>query len=162
MQVRVTEVKSDKSIAAKIEKASGKDMPLKKDGWQFSWKSLYKTEGADFYKLTLVGDSSKLQGVVMLTLMNDEMLFMNTIEVASHNFGRNGKYDKVVGCLIAFACLQSIELGRGNYEGYLTFESKTVLIPYYEKKYGARLALGQRMFIEPETGERLISQYLTQ
>ena len=50
MQVRVTEVKSDKSIAAKIEKASGKDMPLKKDGWQFSWKSLYKTEGADFYK----------------------------------------------------------------------------------------------------------------
>ena len=92
--------------------------------------------------------------------MNDEMLYMNTIEVAPHNYGSNGKYENVAGCLIAFGCLKSFELGKNHYEGYLTFESKTELIQFYQKKYGASIAAGQRMFINPKAGLNLIEKYL--
>jgi len=42
----------------------------------------------------------------------------------------------------------------------LTFVSKTNLINWYAEKYGAKLALGQRMFIDWENGEKLIEKYL--
>lgn len=88
------------------------------------------------------------------------MLYLNNIEVASHNLGLKGKYENVAGCLIAYACLKSFELGKNAYEGYLTFESKTELISLYQNRYRATLAMGQRMFIEPEMGLKLIDKYL--
>ena len=42
----------------------------------------------------------------------------------------------------------------------MTLESKTNLIPLYQNKYGATLAMGQRMFIDPDTGLELIDKYL--
>ena len=135
-------------------------MPVKKDGWQFTWRTLYKTEGAEFYKLSLLSESTKVEGILMLSVMYDEMLYMNNIEIAPHNLGSNGKFDNVAGCLIAYGCLKSFEMGKNTYKGYLTFESKTKLIPLYQKKYGATLAVGQRMFIEPDVGLELIEKYL--
>jgi len=160
MEVKILAAKSGKKIDAIIESAKLKDMPIKKNGWQFTWRTLYKTEGAEFYKLSLINNSSQIEGVIMLSIMYDEMVYMNNIEIAPQNLGSNGKYDKVAGCLIAYGCLKSFELGKNNYKGYLTFESKTELIPLYQKKYGATLAMGQRMFIEPEVGLQLIEQYL--
>ncbi|HKK76725.1 MAG TPA: hypothetical protein VJ953_16735 [Saprospiraceae bacterium] len=61
-------------------------MPDKKGGWQFTWKKLGKTEGADFYKLTRVASTDTIEGMLMLTLLNEEMLYMNNIEVAPHNY----------------------------------------------------------------------------
>lgn len=118
-------------------------------------------EGAKLYKLVLEDDLT-LQGMLMLTLVNDEMLYMNNIEVAPQNYGSQGKYDKVAGCLIAFACLKSFEMGKDYYKGYLTFQSKTDLITFYQKKYGAVIAGGHRMFIEPNVGTQLIEEYLNQ
>ncbi len=160
MTIHIIEVKTQKEVKAKIEKAVMKDMPMKKDDWQFNWKSLFKTEGAEFYKLTTDEDPYTIQGMIMFSLMNDEMLYMNNIEIAPHNFGSKGKFDKVAACLIAFGCLKSFELGQNDYKGYATFESKTKLIPLYQQKYGATLAMGQRMFIEPKVGLQLIEEYL--
>lgn len=159
MKVELIEVETGKKISALIERATWKDMPTKKNGWQFTWRTLFKTEGADFYKLILESDGT-IQGFLMLSLMNDEMLYMNNIEVALHNYGSEGKYDKVAGCLIAYGCLKSFEEGKEYYQGYLTFQSKTKLISFYEEKYGATLAMGQRMFIEPKMGINLIEKYL--
>lgn len=161
MKVQVIDTFNDKKVNASIEKATRKDMPLKKNGWQFTWRTLYKTEGAVFYKLTLE-DDEVIQGMLMLSLMNGEMLYMNNVEIAPHNYGSKGKYENVAGCLIAYGCLKSFELGQNYYKGYLTFQSKTKLIPLYEKKYGAILAMGQRMFIEPKAGLKLIDKYLHQ
>lgn len=160
MKVKILEVKSRRKIDASIEKARATDMPIKKNGWQFTWRTLYKTEGAEFYKLSLIKDSSTIEGIIMLSVMYDEMLYMNNIEIAPHNLGSDGQYDYVAGCLIAYGCLKSFELGKSTYTGYLTFESKTALIPLYQRKYGATLAMGQRMFIAPEIGLELIEKYL--
>jgi hypothetical protein len=43
----------------------------------------------------------------MLTLQSEEMIYLNNIEVAPHNYGSNGKYDHVAGCLISFAALRN-------------------------------------------------------
>ena len=160
MELQIIEVKSNKKVDAEINEALSKEMPTKKSGWQFSWKSLFKTEGATFYKLTLKDDLDKIQGILMLSIMYEEMLYMNNIEIAPHNIGSKGKFDNVAGSLIAYGCLKSFELGKNTYKGYLTFESKTKLIPLYEKKYGAARTMGQRMFIDPEHGLKLIDKFL--
>lgn len=161
MKVEILEVGTQKIINAEIIKATKKDVPLRKDGWQFTWRSLFKTEGADFYKIFQKNPIS-IEGILMLSMMNENMLYMNNIEIAPHNLGKDGRYDNVAGCLIAYGCLKSFELGQEGYKGYLTFESKTKLIPLYQEKYGATLTMGHRMYIDPDTGISLIKKYLNQ
>lgn len=88
------------------------------------------------------------------------MLIMDLVEIAPHNIGRkNKRYDYVAGCLIAFACRESFKL-ESSYKGFLAFESKTRLINWYKENYYAQVAMGQKMFIEPIDGKKLIATYL--
>ena len=160
MNVQILAIATNEKVSAKIEKAELSCMPARKNGWQFTWKFLFKTEGSTIYKLTLEESPGTIEGLLMLSLMNEEMLYMNNIEVAPHNLGKQAEFDYVAGCLIAFACWKSFESGQAPYTGYLTFESKSALIPLYRENYGAILAKGNRMFIPPENGLKLIDQYL--
>ncbi len=84
------------------------------------------------------------------------MLIMDLVEIAPQNVGqKNKRYDYVAGCLIAFACRESFKL-TSNYQGFLTFESKTKLMAWYKTHYYAQVAMGQKMFIEPAGGHNLI------
>lgn len=161
MKILLQEVESGASIEAVITKANQKDLPVKKDGWQFTWRKLGKVEGADLYKLTTVDSPDQIEGILMLTLINEEMLYMNNVEVAPHNYGSKGKYENVTGGLITFACYKSFELGKKHYLGYLSFDTKTKLIELYEKKYGATFAMGQKMFFDPSAGRHLMKKYLS-
>ena len=113
------------------------------------------------YKLITVDNPERLEGVLMLTLIDEEMLFMNNIEVSPGNYGSEGKYKNVAGGLIAYACYKSFELGKQHYLGYLTFDSKTKLIELYQNKYGATFAMGQKMFFDPQAGKALMRKYLS-
>jgi hypothetical protein len=57
---------------------------------------------------------------------------------------------------LAFACKISNERG---YEGYVAFDSKTVLIEHYKQTLGATHLIRQRMFVDPVAAERLILRY---
>jgi len=160
MKVKILEKSTSIEKLAEINLITKKELPLKKDGWNFNWRQLSKIEGSSIYKIALDETSNKIEGVVMLTLYNDEMLFMNNIEVAPHNLGKGKKYDNVAGCLIAFACKESFKRGKGNYQGFLTFDSKTELIELYHHKYGATLAMGNKMFFDSEVGKKLMEKYL--
>jgi len=144
-------------VGSEIIPAGTKAIPLKKDGWNFNWRQLTK-EGKVFVLRTL--DSvEQIQGALCLKIVH-EMLVMEALELAPHNIGQKDKrYDYVAGCLIAFACRESFKI-KGDYKGFLTFVSKTNLIKWYSEKYGAELALGQRMFIDWENTEILIDKYL--
>lgn len=96
----------------------------------------------------------------MFSIYFGEMVYMNNLETAPENIGKNKKYERVAGSLIAFGCKFSLEYGKGDYHGYLTFESKTKLIPLYKEKYGAIHVGGLKMYIDPIQGERLILEYL--
>ena len=161
MKILLHEVNSGELIEGLISKASKKDLPARKDGWQFTWKKLGKVEGAEFYKLTTIRNPENIEGMLMLTLMNEEMLYMNNIEVAPHNYGSSGKFSNVAGGLLAFACYKSFDQGKNSYLGYLSFDSKTQLIELYQDKYGATFAMGQKMYFDPEAGKELMKKYLS-
>jgi hypothetical protein len=73
----------------------------------------------------------------------------------------------VAGCLIAFACRQSMKLGENHHKGWLTFdvqeeskEDEIKLMAMYSKKYKAVKFDETTMLISPENGELLIEEYL--
>ena len=109
MKVKILEKSTEIEKIAEIQLLEKKEIPLKKDGWNFNWRQLFKVEGSRIYKIALEETPNKIEGVLMLTLFNDEMLFMNNIEVAPHNLGKGKKYNNVAGCLLAFACKESFE-----------------------------------------------------
>jgi len=84
---------------------------------------------------------------------------MDLIEIAPHNIGKGKRYERVAECLIAFARRESFEM-EGDYKEYLTLVSKTNLNKWYSIKYGAKQAIGQKIYIDPEKGLELIEQYL--
>ena len=146
-------------VKCEIVPINKKRIPLKKEGWKFNWRLLSKAEKGQIYILKTLDSPDRVEGALILRFEYD-MLIMDVLELASHNIGqKNKRYDYVAGCLIAFACRESFKI-EGNYKGFLTFVSKTNLIEWYTKKYGAVLALGQRMFIDWENGEKLIEEYL--
>jgi len=160
MKVILYDATTGEATEALILAAKKGDMPAKKNSWQFTWKKLAKVEGAQLFKIVTADDQSEIEGVLMLTLISEEMLYLNNIEVAPHNYGSEGKYRNVAGSLLAFACYQSFELGRNHYIGFLSFESKTQLIALYQNKYGATCAMGQKMFFDPTAGRKLMKKCL--
>lgn len=155
----IKDVESGKKFEAKIRVAEVKDLPLKKDGWSFNWKTASKIPNSIIYVLTITDEKHTIQGALQL-INEDEMMAMELLEVHPQNLGTaNKKYDRVAGCLIAFSCSESFR-NEGSYHGFLTFKSKTALIDIYKSKYGASQTIGSRMYIDPEQGIRLIKQYL--
>ncbi len=144
-------------VKSEIVVPYAKTLSLKKDGRKFNWRQLSKD--GKIYVLRTVDSPENIEGALCLKIEHD-MLIMDALELAPYNIGRtNKRYDYVAGCLIAFACRESFKIA-GDYKGFLTFVSKTNLIKWYSEKYGAELALGQRMFIDWENGEKLIEKYL--
>lgn len=84
---------------------------------------------------------------------------MELIELAPFNIGLKREYKNVAGCLIAYACKESLKLETA-YKGYLTFVSKSTLVEWYKTKYYATQTIGTRMYIDPLSGEKLIETYL--
>ncbi len=160
MKVKLTESLTAKEIDAEISLIKSKELPLKKNGWKFNWRVLFKIEGAIVYKLATRKEPNKIEGLLMITIYNEEMVFMNNLEIAPHNYGSKGLYKDVAGCLIAYACLESFEKGIDPYNGFLSFDSKTELIELYQKKYGAKIANRHKMYFDPEVGKSLMKKYL--
>lgn len=160
MEIALIEKSTGAKKIAIIKLIKKEELPLKKNGWNFNWKTLFKIEGSELFKVSLQDTPNQIEGIVMLTLLNDEMLFMNNIEIAPHNIGNNKKYTNAAGILLAFACKQSFEKGKGNYRGFLPFDSKTELVDLYCKKHGASLAMGHKLFFHPEAGKILMEKHL--
>jgi len=157
--VYILDVINDQLVKAEIVVPEPNEIPLKKHGWNFNWRELSKENNSRTFILKTIGLNPTVEGAVQLKIEN-EMLIMNTLEIAPYNIGqKNKKYDYVAGCLIAFACKESFKL-KSAYKGFLTFMAKTSLMKWYSKKYGASVGLGQRMFIDSVNGLKLIKEYL--
>ena len=155
----ILEVKTGVLQEAEIVKATNSNLPLKKDGWNFNWRTVFKQPNSEVFILQLRNDEHKtVQGALQL-VSHSGMISMDLIEVHPNNLGKSKSFDLVAGCLIAFGCRESFKL-ENEYQGYLTFESKTLLIEVYKEKYGATQTFKNKMYISPEQGIKLISKYL--
>ena len=157
--MHILDRKTNKLEEAEVRAAKSNELPLKKDGWSFNWKLAAKLENSQIYVLTTLSNRQQIQGALQLQTY-EGMVVMELLEVHPENRGsKNKKYDYVAGCLIAFACSEAF-LNEGNYHGFLTFRSKTELIEMYKNKYGASQTIGNRMYIDPDQGMKLMNQYL--
>jgi len=130
----------------------------KKNGWRFNWVEEYKNPERTVFKLVIVNNIDVIQGLISLT-PEDDNVFMNLIETAPFNFGKNKMYEGVPGNLVAFACRQSFSRGT---DGYVSFRSKTKLINHYTETLGAVHYGGHLMIINTEAALKLIEKYFAQ
>ncbi len=105
----------------------------KNRGWNFNWKGELKKEGVIVYKLVILGNENIIQGLISLE-DRDDHVFVNIIENAPFNIGKNKVYEGVPGNLLAYECRLSWD--NGNL-GLVSFVSKSKLVDHYEKSLGA-------------------------
>ncbi|MEP6926432.1 MAG: hypothetical protein ABI834_02295 [Ginsengibacter sp.] len=128
---------------------------IKKTEWIFNWQTELKDNSKQIFKLTTVNNPAIIHGLLILTDKGDH-IFMDLIESAKFNKGKNKLYRGVAGNLVAFACKRAFEL---NYNGVVSFIAKTQLIKHYEQTLGAKLFVGNRMFIDTKEALILVTQY---
>ncbi|MBK8623134.1 MAG: hypothetical protein IPN79_15590 [Saprospiraceae bacterium] len=148
---------SGDSLPTHIIEVTLQDLKLvtKSRGWNFNWKGELKKEGTKVYKLTVVKNNEIIQGLISLEDKGDH-IFVNLIENAPFNIGRQKLYEGIPGNLFAFACKLSWDNGN---QGFVSFISKTKLMEHYHKTLGAVNVFDQRMVIEPKEALKLIKKY---
>lgn len=142
-------------------------LPSLTDGWRFNFRKHAKKTGFEKYVLVCKETPETIEGCLIFEMREKIEPYMAYIEIAPHNKGENRKFDKVAGCLIAFACRLSFIHGKEDYKGWLAFDvlekdkkDEIRLMALYCQKYGA-LKFGQStMLISPAAGEVLIRQFL--
>lgn len=128
---------------------------INKAVWQFNWQEQLKLNNRETYKLVIRNNPKIIQGLISLSDLGDH-IYMHLIESAKFNKGRTKIYTGVPGNLVAFACKLSFEKG---YDGYLAFDTKTVLVRHYQETLYATHFKGTKMIIETPAANRLINQY---
>lgn len=127
----------------------------KKNGWEFNWKIELNDNCKDVYKLTITNNPNIIQGILSLTIETDHV-YMDLLESAPFNRGKNKLYEGVAGNLVAFACKISFQNG---FDGYISFTAKTKLIDHYIKTLEAYHFGGHLMIINTSAANKLIDKY---
>lgn len=118
-----------------IERVADKEFAaIKKDKKRFphfDWKAY---EGLEVYKLRQVKNNITLglMHIVDHTDPGTDAIEIGLLEVSADNVGKDKKFDGIAGCLIAFACRESIKREHG---GIVFLLPKGELIPHYARKY---------------------------
>ena len=153
----IENILSGDSFATDISVLKSSDLKTvsKKNKWLFNWKEEYSTPERDVYKLTIVNNSTVIQGLISLEIKSDH-IYMHLVESSPFNKGKTKVYTGVPGNLVAFACKLSFQRGH---EGNVSFLSKTQLVNHYEKTLGAFHFGGRVMIIDTIAALKLINKY---
>jgi predicted dithiol-disulfide oxidoreductase (DUF899 family) len=148
---------SGDSFATEVSRFTKADLKqvTKKNGWSFSWRQELDSNAREVYKLTVTNNPTIIQGLLSFSVRPDH-IYMDLIESAPFNLGRNKLYEGVPGNLVAFACKVSFQHG---FDGFLSFTAKTRLIEHYEKTLGAYHFGNHLMIIHTEAAQHLIDKY---
>ncbi|MCJ7932363.1 MAG: hypothetical protein MUW56_01690 [Chryseobacterium sp.] len=169
MKIKIIRVGDNGLIDGEIIDSRKTKIPLPSitDGWRFNFKKHSKNKDTETYVLIIDG-KNRIEGCLVFEMRDKVEPYMAYIEIAPHNKGDQKEFDRVAGCLIAYASKLSFIYGKGYYLGWLAFDVKEEteeamlkLMTVYSEKYRAqRFAETTIMLIAPEDGEWLINEYL--
>ncbi|RYU93890.1 hypothetical protein [Emticicia agri] len=142
-------------IEARIDLLDTNDLLKLKKGWLFDWRKEYEADGNYVYKV-ITPNNDVIHGLLSVKRKNDH-LYVNLLEKSNLNKGKEKAYDNVAGILLAFSCRLAFAY---DYDGFVVFDSKTILINHYSKFYGARVLSGQRMYFDTVSAKLLIEKFL--
>jgi hypothetical protein len=148
---------SGDSFQTEVSNFTTKDLKqsTQKKGWQFNWKQELANNNREVYKLTIINNPDIIQGLISITIKSDH-IYMDLIESAPFNLGRNKIYEGVAGNLVAFACKLSFQRG---FDGFVSFTAKTKLIEHYENTLGAYHFGNHLMILETKASSILVEKY---
>lgn len=121
----------------------------------FDWKSEFHDLSKEVYKLNIINNPNIVQGLLSITIESDH-IFMNLLESAPFNIGKQKLYEGIAGNLVAYTCKVSFQKG---YDGFVAFTAKSRLIKHYEDTLGAYHFRNQRMIIDTESAKFLVTKY---
>lgn len=145
------------SFATEISRLTTKDLKIitKKNRWLFDWKKELGNDKFEVYKLTIVNNLDIIQGLISLSREADH-IYMNLLETAPFNLGKNKVYAGVAGNLVAYACKISFQMG---FDGFIAFTAKTKLIQHYTESLGAHHIGANRMILPTHSSKILVEKY---
>ena len=122
---------------------------LNLQAFEFNWKMKSSDESV-VYAATM---QKELAGLVEFDRNTRDLHnFMYLIEIVPEFRGTT-----LAGELLAFIGKDSLENG---FDGFVVFESKSLLYEYYIDKYGAKPLKGRKLYFDEEATKRLIRIYL--
>ena len=124
-------------------------------GWNFNWKQELDNNNREVYKLTISNNPTIIQGLMSFSIKADH-IYMDLLESAPCNLGKNKLYEGVPGNLVAYACKMSFQNG---FDGFISFTAKTKLIKHYEKTLGAYHFGKHLMIIATNVAQELVDKY---
>ena len=170
MKVKILRIVDNTQIDAQILDARSIKivLPPVTDGWRFNFNKHIKKTDFEIYVLVKDETPNVIEGCLTFEMKEKIEPYMAFVEVAPHNQGNDKEYDRVAGCLIAFACRLSFMKGDNDFKGWLAFdvieeekEDEIKLMAIYSTKYNAlRFGETTTMVIPPEGGEKLINEFL--
>ena len=126
------ECATGKKIEAIIETVNRNEFRSieKSDRFGFDWN----VEALNIvYKLRTI-ENNEILGIMSLIDFPDQYwVKINLLESSTENVGADKKYDRIAGCLIAYACRIAF---KKNYNGAIGLFPKTRLKKHYMAKYG--------------------------
>jgi hypothetical protein len=167
MRVLILEVNSNELVRGLIREGEKSDMPSIMDGWLFDFSKNIQPKGKKAFVLVKEDTPKVIEGCMIFSLHETFGPYMDYLEVAPHNKGDGGKYKRISGCLIAYACGLSFEKGADDDRGILTFkafseddESTKKLEKFYRENFGAIMSPFRFMEIHQNQSGKLIEEYM--
>ena len=149
----LTDLLDKQRVNVIITKVNATDLGNSK-AFKFDWKSENKFE---VYQLVLTSTGETL-GLISLNKIFEELrIEIRLIEIQKANIGKNKRYDRIAGILIAYACKSAFDTG---FYGFVSLIPKTELIEHYKNKYGFK-QFGRQLALQFESSARLMNKYLT-
>ena len=136
----------------KVQTEDFKTITIKR--YFFKWKAYHNT--CEIFKLTLLGKEDILGLIAIIDHPSEERLEIKLLAVSHENVGQKKRYDRIAGCLIAFACRNAIK--RYNNFPCVSLTPKTELKKHYIHKYGMFDA-GRQIYLEEEALINIINFY---
>jgi len=136
-----------------IEKGDFNKLTVKR--YSFNWKKL--KDGFTIYKLCLMDDEDILGVIALINYPAEERTEIKLLAVSVENKGKDKRYERIAGCLLAFAGREAMR----KYDKYpcLSLIPKTELKQHYISKYGM-VDGGWQLFLEDMQLIHVINEYL--
>jgi hypothetical protein len=150
--MHVMELASNQRHLVKVKLLDDDDYKeITKGRFYFNWKT-EKTN--DVYKLVI---QDEILGLMSCIRYDDEQrIEIKLLAVARESRGRNKKYDRIAGTLIAFACRQAMK--HYGILGCVSLVPKTSLKKHYAGYYGM-IDAGWQMFLMGQPMLDILKEY---
>ncbi|HEY9259540.1 hypothetical protein [Chitinophaga sp.] len=154
-RMKITEKSSGISKEVLIQLVEKEDfVQITAERFSFDWKKELKNE--EVYKLTLYAEHHILGLICLQHHPAEERIEMKLLEVSKQNMGRNGLYEGIAGCMIAFAGRTA--LAKYGQYACISLVPKTALRNHYIKKYGM-IDGGWQLYLELDALNRVVAKY---